>query len=164
MFSNNCALLGLWAALWWLGGPSLFFAYVISVSLAGAAAFFFGYFLPLFVATATGAYLFYAQHNFDGLHIQPREQWAYDRAALHSSSYMPTGPVMRWLTGNIGYHHVHHLSARIPSYCLVACHEEFAHLFVDVRRITLMQIPAALRCMLWDAPGARIVSVAQAGT
>ncbi|HEX4235496.1 MAG TPA: fatty acid desaturase, partial [Caldimonas sp.] len=69
---------------------------------------------------------------------------------------------LNWFTANIGYHHIHHLSARIPSYCLVACHNEFGHLFVDVQRIRLAQIPAALRCMLWDAAGARIVSVAHA--
>src|SRR5262249_38498032 len=84
----------------------------------GAAVFFFGFFLPLFVAMASGAYLFYAQHNFEGLYIQRREEWAYDRAALVSSSYMPTGPMMQWLTGNIGFHHVHHLNPTIPFYRL----------------------------------------------
>ena len=72
----------------------------------------------LFVATATGAYLFNAQHNFPEMDVQPRHEWEYTHAALHSSSYMKTGPIMGWLTGNIGYHHVHHLNPGIPFYRL----------------------------------------------
>lgn len=79
---------------------------------------FFAYLLPLMVATATGGYLFYAQHNFPDMSLQPRHEWTYAKAALESSSYMPMGPVMRWFTGNIGYHHVHHLNPQIPFYRL----------------------------------------------
>jgi len=79
---------------------------------------FFTFLLPLMVATATGGYLFYAQHNFPDMALQPRQEWTYARAALESSSYMPMGPVMQWLTGNIGFHHVHHLNPQIPFYRL----------------------------------------------
>ena len=84
----------------------------------GFATAFFTYLLPLMVATATGGYLFYAQHNFPEMMLQPRHEWTYARAALESSSFMPMGPVMRWFTGNIGYHHVHHLNPQIPFYRL----------------------------------------------
>ena len=144
MLANNCALLALWAALWWLGGGGLLVAYVIAVSLAGAA----------------GIVVFTVQHNFDHAYASADAGWDYDRAVLSGTSYLVLPAWLNWFTANIGYHHVHHLSARIPSYCLVACHQEFAHLFVEVRRIRLAQIPAALRCMLWDVPGARIVPVA----
>ena len=80
--------------------------------------FLFAFALPLFIACALGAYLFYAQHNFPDMHVQPRESWTYARAALESSSYMEMGPVMRFFTGNIGYHHVHHLNPTIPFYRL----------------------------------------------
>jgi len=95
--------LALTVSLWWAFGFEVFF---------------FAYFVPLFVATATGAYLFYAQHNFPEMDVQPRHEWEYTHAALHSSSYMKTGPIMGWLTGNIGYHHVHHLNPGIPFYRL----------------------------------------------
>ena len=58
--------------------------------------------LPLAIACAAGSYLFYAQHNFPGIHVQPRQTWSFARAALESSSYMKMGPVMSWFTGNIG--------------------------------------------------------------
>jgi len=84
----------------------------------GFATAFFTFLLPLMVATATGGYLFYAQHNFPSMSLQPRHEWSYAKAALESSSFMPMGPVMRWFTGNIGFHHVHHLNPQIPFYRL----------------------------------------------
>lgn len=74
--------------------------------------------LPMTIACALGSYLFYAQHNFPGAKIREREEWKYYDAAVESSSYFVMGPVMRWFTGNIGYHHVHHVNARIPFYRL----------------------------------------------
>ncbi len=84
----------------------------------GLATAFFAYILPLMVATAAGGYLFYAQHNFPDMALQPRHEWTYAKAALESSSFMPMGPVMQWFTGNIGFHHVHHLNPQIPFYRL----------------------------------------------
>jgi omega-6 fatty acid desaturase (delta-12 desaturase) len=84
----------------------------------GVAAWVFGFFLPLAIAMALGAYLFYAQHNFPDVVVQPRESWSFTRAALESSSYMEMGRVMHYFTGNIGYHHVHHLNPLIPFYRL----------------------------------------------
>jgi omega-6 fatty acid desaturase (delta-12 desaturase) len=84
----------------------------------GWAAYWLGVAVPLTIATAAGAYLFYAQHNFPEVYLQPREEWNYVRAALGSSSYMPMGPVMNFFTGNIGFHHVHHLNPSIPFYRL----------------------------------------------
>ncbi len=124
----------------------------------GAATFFFAYFIPVFVATATGAYLFYAQHNFDGLRIQKREEWAYDRAALYSSSYMETGPVMAWLTGNIGYHHVHHLNPTIPFYRLPEAMAAIPELQnPGVTRLKPRDIAANFRMKLWDPQQGRMV-------
>jgi omega-6 fatty acid desaturase (delta-12 desaturase) len=84
----------------------------------GWMAYGLGVLAPLAIATATGAYLFYAQHNFPDVYLQPREDWNYVRAALQSSSYMSMGPVMNFFTGNIGFHHVHHLNPSIPFYRL----------------------------------------------
>lgn len=74
--------------------------------------------IPNTIASMIGSYLFYAQHNYPGVNIRERADWSYVDAALYSSSYMKMGPVMQYFTGNIGYHHVHHLNSRIPFYRL----------------------------------------------
>jgi omega-6 fatty acid desaturase (delta-12 desaturase) len=146
MSANNVALLALWAVMASLVGPGLFFAcYVASVSLAGGA----------------GIVLFTVQHNFEHSYASAEEGWDYDTAAIEGTSFLVLPAWLNWFTANIGYHHVHHLSARIPFHRLVECHAEYEHLFEDVRRITLAQIPAALKCVLWDTAARRIVSVAE---
>lgn len=117
----------------------------------GFATFFYVYFLPLFVATGAGAYLFYAQHNFPEMHVQPRSEWEYTRAALESSSYLETGPVMRWLTGNIGFHHVHHLNPGIPFYRLPEAMANIPEL-QHPKRTTLnaRDVFACFQQKLWD--------------
>jgi len=79
---------------------------------------FFSIMLPLFIATAAGSYLFYAQHTFPDCELRSRENWVYHHAALKSSSMFDMNPLMHWFTGNIGYHHVHHLNHQIPFYRL----------------------------------------------
>lgn len=74
--------------------------------------------IPLFIASAIGAYLFYAQHNFPGVSFSDNEGWTYEKAALESSSFMKTSAVMGWFSANIGYHHIHHLNSKIPFYRL----------------------------------------------
>ncbi len=74
--------------------------------------------VPVFVDHLLASYLFYAQHNFPQTRFFARGQWDYSEAAVHGSSYLVMGPLMRWFTANIGYHHVHHLNAKIPSYRL----------------------------------------------
>jgi len=124
----------------------------------GFGAFFFVWFLPIFVATMAGAYLFYAQHNYEDIHVQPREDWDYTRAALESSSYMEMSPVMHWLTGNIGYHHVHHLNPTIPFYRLPAAMAAIPELQNPGK--TSLSPRAIARCFslkLWDAAQGRMV-------
>ena len=108
--------------------------------------------LPMTVACALGSYLFYAQHNFPGMVVQPRATWSYTRAALESSSLMELGPVMGWFTGNIGYHHVHHLNAAIPFYRLPEAMAAIPRL-QDGKRTSLhpRDVLACLRLKLWDA-------------
>ncbi len=119
---------------------------------------FFVYWLPLMVATAAGAYLFYAQHNFPDLHVQNRGEWEYTRAALESSSYMKTGPIMGWLTGNIGYHHVHHLNPGIPFYRLPEAMAAIPEL-QNPPTTTLWprDVVACFQQKLWDIESQRMV-------
>ena len=114
--------------------------------------------LPLAIATACGAYLFYAQHNFPGVFLQPRDQWNYVRAALESSSYMPMGWAMSFFTGNIGYHHVHHLNPSIPFYRLPEAMAAIPELQAPrVTRLLPKDILACLRLQIWD-PEARCMT------
>jgi omega-6 fatty acid desaturase (delta-12 desaturase) len=119
--------------------------------LLGWQGLLFALVLPMFVATAVGGYLFYAQHNFPGVQIQPRESWSYVRAALASSSFMPMGPVMRFFAGNIGYHHVHHLNPMIPFYRLpeaMRAIPELQHPMVTT--LSPRDVRACFRLKLWD--------------
>lgn len=112
---------------------------------------FFAYLLPLAIGTASGAYLFYAQHNYPGVYVAPREKWTFSGASLESSSYMEMGPLMRWFTANIGYHHVHHLNAAIPYYRLpeaMASIPELQH--PGKTSLRPKDVLACFRLKLWD--------------
>jgi omega-6 fatty acid desaturase (delta-12 desaturase) len=116
-----------------------------------ASAFLFAWAVPLTIATASGAYLFYAQHNYPGVIVSPRERWTFTGAALDSSSYMKMGPVMSWFTANIGLHHVHHLNAAIPFYRLpeaMAAIPELQHPGVTSWRPS--DVIACFGLKLWD--------------
>jgi acyl-lipid omega-6 desaturase (Delta-12 desaturase) len=86
--------------------------------VGGFATAFFVILLPMTIAYALGGYLFFAQHSFKRMVILTPEAWTFYRAALESSSYMRLNSLMQWFTGNIGYHHIHHLNERIPFYPL----------------------------------------------
>lgn len=140
--------IGLIVALWLLFGP---------------ATMFFTYLLPLLLASALGAYLFYAQHNFPGVRILDGQDWTYHRAAVLSSSYLKVGGLMRWFTGAIGYHHVHHLNPRIPFYRLreaMAAIPELQQAVVTTLRPR--DVLACLRLKLWDPVAQRMVGFAAA--
>ncbi|MBT33198.1 MAG: fatty acid desaturase [Thalassobius sp.] len=87
-------------------------------NFAGMHGLIFSWILPFFVAHGFGAYLFYAQHNFPEASFEQNMDWSYSNAALNSTSYLVMGTTMNWFTGNIGYHHVHHINHRIPFYRL----------------------------------------------
>lgn len=121
------------------------------VARFGWASAAFAIVLPMAIACALGAYLFYAQHNFPGVYVAERTRWTYTDAALRSSSYLELGPLMRYFTANIGYHHVHHLNAGIPFYRLPEAMEGVPELRHPTT-ITLSPrtIVACLRLALWD--------------
>ncbi|MEE2780575.1 MAG: fatty acid desaturase [Planctomycetota bacterium] len=122
-----------------------------------------GVLVPSTIASALGAYLFYAQHNFPGVKIREREEWNYIFAALHSSSYMKMNPVMHWFSANIGYHHVHHLNARIPFYRLpeaMAGIEELQS--PPTTTLNPVDIHRCLRLKLWNVEQAKLVTFREA--
>ena len=140
---NNLLLIPLWIVMSWAIGPLMFFGiYLISGGLAGAL----------------GLVLFTVQHNFEHASATGDDDWDYDHAAMHGTSFLQLPGWLDWITASIGYHHIHHLSASIPNYQLKACHQEFEHLFDDVKRLTLADLGASLKCLLWDQDAQRIIS------
>jgi acyl-lipid omega-6 desaturase (Delta-12 desaturase) len=138
---------GLIAILWWSAG--------FDVAM-------FSMVIPFSIAACLGAYLFYAQHTFEGLHLLPPENWTYFQGALESSSYLKLGRTMKWFTGNIGYHHVHHLNPHIPFYRLpeaMAAIPELQH--PTVTSLRFRDVLSCFRANLWDASTQRMVSYGQ---
>jgi omega-6 fatty acid desaturase (delta-12 desaturase) len=101
------------------------------------------------IAGALGVWLFYVQHQFEGGYWERSDAWEYTNAALRGSSYYKLPRVLQWFTGNIGYHHIHHLSPRVPNYFLQTCHES-QPIFRSVNPITLLTSARALTYRLWD--------------
>lgn len=115
--------------------------------------------LPCAVASAVGAWLFYAQHNFPGARILRRANWSHVTAALDSSSYIRMHPVCCWLTGNIGYHHVHHLNSRIPFYRLPEAMDGLEELQSPVTiSLRPRDVVACFRVNLWDPRSEQLVA------
>ena len=119
----------------------------------------FTFMVPMWIASALGAYLFYSQHNFPGVQLRDRPAWDFVFAALYSSSYTAMGPVMQWFTGNIGYHHVHHLNAHIPFYRLPEAMRAIRELQTpSTIRLTVSDVCRCFRLKLWDPEKGMMVS------
>ena len=132
------------AALWFFGGFDVAFFVVL---------------LPMTIASMIGSYLFFAQHSFEDMRILPEDTWTNRRAAMESSSYMKLNKLMRWFTGNIGYHHIHHLNVRIPFYRLPEAMESIPELqSPTTTTLSFHDIKACFRCCLWDERLQRMVS------
>lgn len=114
--------------------------------------------LPVaFIAGLGGIWMFYIQHQFEGTYWESHDDWDYATAALRGSSYFKLPKVLQWFTGNIGLHHIHHLSSRIPNYALQQCLDENPT-FQDVTTITLWSSLKSLRLNLWDEERRQLVS------
>jgi acyl-lipid omega-6 desaturase (Delta-12 desaturase) len=109
------------------------------------------------VAGAAGVWLFYVQHQFEGVYWDRAEEWDYTRAALEGSSFYKLPKILQWFSGNIGFHHIHHLSARIPNYNLERCHAA-SPLFQQVKPITLLPSLKSLTFRLWDEQRRKLIS------
>ena len=115
--------------------------------------------LPLiYFASTLGVYLFYMQHQYEDVIWTRNDEWNYKEMALHGSSYFKLPVILRWFSGNIGLHHVHHLGPTIPNYKLVKCHRENT-IFHEVKPITLKSSFSSLKLRLWDEKHRKIVSL-----
>lgn len=121
-------------------------------SFGGLSALFFTWIIPFALANGVGAYLFYAQHNFPDATFKSNAEWDYTKAALDSTSFLEMNAVMNWFTGNIGYHHIHHVNHHIPFYRLKEAMEQIKEL-QNPKTTTLMpkDIIACLKLKVWDS-------------
>ena len=115
----------------------------------------------ILISHCMGLWLFYVQHQFDEVSWERGTKWDYKTAAIEGSSYLKLPAVFQWFTGNIGFHHVHHLSPKIPNYNLARCHAE-NELFRSVKPLVLFSTFKTLKLGLWDEARRQMVSFAMA--
>ncbi len=144
VIGTDVALVVLVVALCWLIGWRAYLLVVV---------------LPAMLAGSIGIWLFYVQHQFEDAYWESGQTWNYADAALRGSSFLKLPGVLRFCTGNIGFHHVHHLNARIPSYNLRRAHEE-NEIFQDVPTLSFGDGMRSLSLKLWDEDGHRLVTFA----
>ncbi|MEE8438529.1 MAG: fatty acid desaturase [Micropepsaceae bacterium] len=118
--------------------------------------------LPISVlAASVGVWLFYVQHQFETTCWDRDPEWKMHNAALHGSSFYDLPPVLRWITANIGMHHVHHLSSRIPYYKLPTALKDYPEL-KTISRVTLIESLRCVRFALWDESRRILISFREA--
>lgn len=110
----------------------------------------------IFFAGVIGVWLFYIQHQFEGVYWSRHGQWDPIKASLYGSSYYKLPKVIQWFTGNIGLHHIHHLRARIPNYNLQRVHDD-TKTYLHVEPLTIRKSIACLRLKLWDEERQQLV-------
>lgn len=102
----------------------------------------------LLIACSAGVWLFYVQHNFDPTYWERHENWQFFKAGMAGSSFYKLPKVLQWFTGNIGFHHIHHLSPKIPNYKLEKCHNE--NPLFQIEPLTFRKSLKSLFYRLWD--------------
>lgn len=115
----------------------------------------------MYFAATAGVFLFYVQHQFPDVHWYREDEWDYSTVAIHGASYLKLPKVLQWFSGNIGFHHIHHLSSKIPNYKLEKCHRE-NDAFHSVKPVTFITSMKSLSLRLWDEERRQLVSYRQA--
>jgi len=106
-------------------------------------------------ATMAGVWLFYVQHQFEDVYWERRGDWDYKKAALEGSSFYKLPKILQWFSGNIGFHHIHHLSPRIPNYELERAHRS-EPMFNEIKPLTIRNSLKSLRYKLWDEKAGKL--------
>lgn len=115
--------------------------------------------LTIIYFTATmGVWMFYVQHQFEDGYWQPTQNWDRAQAAVHGSSFFKLPKILQWISGNIGYHHIHHLNPLIPNYELEACHNENQVFQEEVTTLTLANCWETMKLKFWDEKLERMIS------
>ena len=143
----------------WTNGALLAIVVVMSMTI-GIKAYLLIQLPVMLFAGVVGVWLFYVQHQFESVYWERRPDWDFAQAALHGSSYYKLPKVLQWFTGNIGFHHVHHLSPSIPNYNLEKCHNENP-VFQTVAPVTLWASMNSLSLRLLDEQRKKLVGFGQ---
>jgi len=141
VYWTNLAILGVAAGLSMIFGIKAYVVLQVAVSM---------------VATSVGVWLFYVQHQFEGVYWERGEDWDYATAALQGSSFYKLPKILQWFSGSIGFHHIHHLSPAIPNYNLEKCHKA-EPLFQTVKPVTLFRSLKSFTFRLWDEQHHKLV-------
>lgn len=132
-------------------------AWAVSMSLVlGVVPYLIAQSIILLVAGSVGVWLFFTQHQFEGAYWERTENWDFEEAALAGSAFLDLPPVLRFFTGSIGYHHVHHLDSKIPNYRLRECHEAMAP-FDEVKRLSLASSMKVFGLKVWDEDAGKLI-------
>lgn len=134
VMGTNLALFALWGSL---------------IAVYGWSVFLWLYLPTVLSAGAIGVYLFYVQHQYPEAYWRRGDEWTFTESALAGSSYLKLPRFLHWITGNIAYHHVHHLCSRIPSYRLPECLRA-EPILQNASALSLWQSFKTLRLALWD--------------
>jgi acyl-lipid omega-6 desaturase (Delta-12 desaturase) len=141
VYWTNLAVLAMAAALSWMIGLQAYLVIQLTVmAMAGTA----------------GVWLFYVQHQFEGVYWARHDEWDYTTVALQGSSFYKLPRILQWFTGSIGFHHIHHLNPRIPNYNLEKC-QKTVPLFQAVKPVTLFSSLRSLTFRLWDEQCQKLV-------
>jgi acyl-lipid omega-6 desaturase (Delta-12 desaturase) len=143
---TNLALAIVIGAIFWFVGPGAWLLVQLPTAI---------------IAGTMGVWMFYVQHQFEDVYWESSEKWSYDEAALRGSSYLKLPKLLQFFTGNIGLHHVHHLSAKVPNYNLQRAHDQ-NEIFRDVPVLTVRDGLRAVRLKLIDPKSGRLLTWAEA--
>ena len=145
-------------SVWWMNAVLLGTATLLSW-IFGIGPYLLIQSTIVLVAGAAGVWLFYVQHQFEHAYWERGDKWDYMAAALHGSSFYKLPSVLQWFSASIGFHHIHHLSPRIPNYNLQKCHEA-ERLFQQIEPITLWSSLNCLTFHFWDEQSRKLVGYA----
>ena len=144
----------------WFTNIAIAALWVVLIAIVGWKAFLLVNISVLWLSSIFGTWMFFVQHQFEDTYWEHQEDWDYTYAALRGSSYYKLPKVLQWFTGNIGFHHIHHLSPRIPNYLLEKCHNENP-IFQNILTMTLRTSLDTTFLSLWDKKQRRLISFRQ---
>jgi omega-6 fatty acid desaturase (delta-12 desaturase) len=145
VYITSAAIILIAAGLIWLIGLKAFLLIQLPIS---------------FISSSTGMWMFYVQHQFEDTYWNGDKSWDYTEAAIQGSSYYKLPKILQWFTGNIGFHHIHHLSPKIPNYKLEKCYEENP----ELQKVAVLTLRTSMKSMflnLWDEKQKKLISFYQ---
>jgi len=137
-----------WSSVMWTNVVAVGL-FLLAWSLVGLKALILVQLPVTLLAGAAGMWLFYIQHQFEDTYWERHEDWSFHKAGIEGSSFYDLGPILHWFTGNIGYHHIHHLASRVPNYKLRKCFRDLPQLH-EVTRLSILGSFHCATLKLWD--------------